>query len=225
MHGQEALLPIEVELSSLKVLLRSQKKGKEMLQQRLLDLERLALSREDAMEHYAKQAEMRKEKFNANLTPKSIKEGSLILRYNNRFDYNKSDKFVPHWEGSFKVLEIFDNGSYQLMDTSGNLHKTRVNGWRLKPYFSQVFDEQVESAQVSLDSNEPLGLIAQDPFLAQHVPCISSMSIGPITRPCIDTFFCNPGTTMEYISIGREDECTSRLQGKIVIEEVLEQEA
>ena len=39
--------------------------------------------------------------------------------------------------------------------------------------------------QVSLDSDEPLGLIAQDPFLAPHVPCISSMSIGPITRPCI----------------------------------------
>ena len=38
MHGQEALLPIEVELSSLKVLLYSQKKGKEGLKQCLLDL-------------------------------------------------------------------------------------------------------------------------------------------------------------------------------------------
>ena len=80
-------------------------------------------------------------------------------------------------------------------------------------------------AQVSLDSREPLGLIAQDPVLAQHVFCIMSMSIGPITRPCIDTVFCNPGTTMEHISIGREDECTSRLQGQFVIEEALEQEA
>ena len=135
-HGQEALLPIEVKLSSLKVFLQSQKKGKEGIKQRLLDLERLALSREEAMEHYAKKAEERKKKFNANLAPKGIKEGSLILRYNNRFDYNKSDKFVPHWEGPFKVVEMFDNGSYHLMDASGALHKTRVNGWRLKPYFS-----------------------------------------------------------------------------------------
>ena len=58
-HGQEALLPIEVELSSLKVLLRSQEKGKEGLKQCRLDLERIALNREDAMEHYAKQAEER----------------------------------------------------------------------------------------------------------------------------------------------------------------------
>ena len=95
-HGQEALLPIEVELSILRVLLHSQKKGKEGLKQRLLDLEGLALSREYAMLNYAKQAEERKKKFNAKLAPKDIKEGSLIMRYNNRFDYNKSDKFVRH---------------------------------------------------------------------------------------------------------------------------------
>ena len=89
-------MPIEVELSSLKVLLQSEKNGKELLKLHILDLERLALSREDAMGHYAKQVEERKKKFNANLPPKSITEGSLVLRYNNRFDYNKSDKFIPH---------------------------------------------------------------------------------------------------------------------------------
>ena len=98
LHSQEALLPIEVELSSLKVLLQSQRKGKEMLKQCLLDLERLALSREDAVEHYAKQAEERKKKLNANLAPKNITKRSLILRYNNRIDYIKSDSFVPHGE-------------------------------------------------------------------------------------------------------------------------------
>ena len=85
-----------MELSSLRVLLHSGKEGKEGLKQRLLDLERLALSREDAMIYYAKQAEERKRRFNAKLAPRDIKEGSLILRYNNRSDYNKSDKLVPH---------------------------------------------------------------------------------------------------------------------------------
>ena len=69
-------------------------------------------------------------------------------------------------------------------------------------------------------------MIAQDPVLAQHVPCISSMSIGPITRPCIDTFLGNPGTSMEHLSIDREDECTSRLQENVSDnEEALELEA
>ena len=105
-------MPIEVELSSLKVLLQSEKNGKELLKLCILDLERLALSREDAMEHYAKQAKERKRKFIANLAPENIAKGSLVLCYNNKFDYNKSDMFVPHWEGPFKVVNKFDNGSY-----------------------------------------------------------------------------------------------------------------
>ena len=48
------------------------------------------------MEHYAKQAEERKKKFDANLPPKNIAKASLVLHYNNKFDYNKSDKFVLH---------------------------------------------------------------------------------------------------------------------------------
>ena len=100
-----------------------------------------------------------------------------------------------------------------------------MNGWRLKPYFSQVLDNQEETAQVDLDSKEPLGVIAQDPSLAQHVPCISSMMIGPVTQPCIDTNLCNPGTTSGHLAIRGEDECTSRLQRKEVITKGLEQEA
>ena len=88
------------------------------------------MNREAAMEHYAKEADKRRIKFNKNLAVKEIKEGSLVLRYDNRFDYNKSDKFSPHWEGPFKVLERFaTNGSYQLMDISDKQHQTRVNGW------------------------------------------------------------------------------------------------
>ena len=88
------------------------------------------------------------------------------------------------------------------------------------------YPKKQDPEEVSLDSEEPLGLIAQDPFLAPHVPCISSMNIGPITRPCTDTFLCDPGTSVEHLSIDREDEYTSRLQ-EIVIEdeEALELEA
>ena len=100
------------------------------------------MDREATMEHYAKEADKRRIQFNKKLAVKEIKEGALVLRYDNRFDYKKSDKFSPHWEGPFKVLERFANGSYQLVDISGKQHQTRVNGWRLKPYFLQVFNEK-----------------------------------------------------------------------------------
>ena len=111
------------------------------------------------------------------------------------------------------------------MDASRELHKTRVNGWRLKPCFSQAMQDQAEAEQVILNSKKPLGVSAQDPALAQHVSCILSMSIGPITRTCIETILFSPSTTSGHLATGGEDECTSMLQRKSYITKGLEQEA
>ena len=77
MYGQEAILPIEVELSSLRVLVKGDENVKEKLKGWILDLENIDLSKEDAMEYYAKKAEKRRIKFNEKLVVKDIKEGSL----------------------------------------------------------------------------------------------------------------------------------------------------
>ena len=76
-------------------------------------------------------------------------------------------------------------------------------------------EDPAETAQVSLDNDKPLGVIAQNPLNAKHVPpCIESMSLGPTTRPCIGTSLCNPGTTSGHLAMSGEDECTSRLQSE-----------
>ena len=77
-YGQEAIFLIEVELSSLRVLVRENGNVKEKLKHRILDLEKLTLNREAAMEHYAEEADKRRIKFNRKLAVKEIKEGSLV---------------------------------------------------------------------------------------------------------------------------------------------------
>ena len=59
---------------------------------------------------------IRWKKFNENLTDKELKEGSLVLRYDNRFDYRKDGKLLAKWEGPFLILRKYANGSYQLQD-------------------------------------------------------------------------------------------------------------
>ena len=139
-YGKEAILPIEVQLASLRVLAREAQPSTTHLRNHILDLERLQLDREEAIAHYAAQAEQRRLKFNEGLSAKGLKRGMLVLRYDNRFDTRKDKKFMPRWEGPFIILKHYANGSYKLMDATGKLHKTRVNGWRLKPYF-QRFDQ------------------------------------------------------------------------------------
>ncbi|MCO5611402.1 hypothetical protein L7F22_065655 [Adiantum nelumboides] len=69
------------------------------------------------------------------LKDKELKRGMLVLRYDNRFDNRKDKKFLSRWEGPFLIRKKYSTGSYQMQEINGRLHKTRVNGWRLKPYF------------------------------------------------------------------------------------------
>ncbi|KAH7295136.1 hypothetical protein KP509_27G034000 [Ceratopteris richardii] len=95
-YGQEALLPIEVEIPSLRELVNeSGKSEQEVIQKRLIDLQEL--------------------------------KGSLVLRYDNCFDSRHDTKFQARWEVSFLIKTKFKNGSYELMDLSRKVHKTKVN--------------------------------------------------------------------------------------------------
>ncbi|MCO5605681.1 hypothetical protein L7F22_059865 [Adiantum nelumboides] len=75
-YGQEALLPIEVELGSLRVLARETTSSKEKLEQRILDLQRLELDREAATDYYITQANKKREQFNNKIKEKKLEEGS-----------------------------------------------------------------------------------------------------------------------------------------------------
>ena len=82
-YGQETILPIEVELASLRVMKTSKLKPKEKLKEQILKLELLHLDREQAKEYYTQKAEKRRKKLNKKLSPRDMIEGKLVLKYNN----------------------------------------------------------------------------------------------------------------------------------------------
>ncbi|MCO5562179.1 hypothetical protein L7F22_015805 [Adiantum nelumboides] len=150
-YGQEALLPIEVELGSLRVLARETTSSKEKLEQRILDLQRLELDREAATDYYITQANKKREQFNNKIKEKKLEEGMLVMRYDRRLDLSHSKKFFQRWEGPYVIFKKFKNGSYWLQDLSGKIHKYPVNGWRLKEFFQRI-QLIKEERQVSLDA-------------------------------------------------------------------------
>ncbi|KAH7435064.1 hypothetical protein KP509_06G047500 [Ceratopteris richardii] len=100
-HRQEALLPIEVETSSLCILLKGVESEEEVIQTSLIHLQHLTMKRELSMEHYINQVEKRREEFNKQLKDKGLREGTLFLRYDNYFDNKHDTKLQPRWEGLF----------------------------------------------------------------------------------------------------------------------------
>ncbi|MCO5603894.1 hypothetical protein L7F22_058048 [Adiantum nelumboides] len=147
----EALLPIEVELGSLRVLARETTSSKEKLEQRILDLQRLELDREAATDYYITQANKKREEFHNKVKEKKLEEGKLVMRYDSRLDLSHSKKFFQRWEGPYVIFKKFKNGSYQLQDLSGKIHKYPVNGWRLKEFFQRIQPIK-EERQVSLNA-------------------------------------------------------------------------
>ncbi|MCO5613463.1 hypothetical protein L7F22_067740 [Adiantum nelumboides] len=150
-YGQEALLPIEVELGSLRVLARETTSSKEKLEQRILDLQRLELDREAATNYYITQANKKREQFNNKVKEKKLEEGMLVMRYDSRLDLSHSKKFLQRWKGPYVIFKKFKNGSYWLQDLSGKIHKYPVNGWILKEFFQRIQPIK-EERQVSLDA-------------------------------------------------------------------------
>ena len=103
------------------------------------------------MQYYRQQAEKRRKKFNKKLSPKDMIEGQLMLKYDNRFDNRKDGKFLQRWEGPFQIMRRYDNKSYLLRDMTGKVHHTRVNGWRLKPYFQRNVESSGQHLFETLD--------------------------------------------------------------------------
>ncbi|MCO5576775.1 hypothetical protein L7F22_030595 [Adiantum nelumboides] len=160
--GKEALLPIEVEIPALKMMLKLEEANHDALKERLLYLQCLQLDRALALEHYEQVLKTSQAKANAKVKDKGIKKGDMVLRYNNKLDSTFQKKFQIKWQGPFLVLDRFPNGTYQLADLNGTLHKARVNGYRLKKYYARLMvlieDEPSfeESADMVADCEEIL---------------------------------------------------------------------
>ncbi|MCO5579123.1 hypothetical protein L7F22_032975 [Adiantum nelumboides] len=154
-YGKEALLLVEVELPVVKIIEKLLGQSSDAFKERLLQLQEVQLDRMSALKHYGQMQEKALEKINEKIKSKGIKKHDLVLRYNSKLDKTFQKKFQIKWEGPFKVVECFSNGTYQLANLDGALHKSRVNGLPLKLYHArlmmveqdEVFAEQVMSVR------------------------------------------------------------------------------
>ena len=136
-------------------------------------LQELQLDRVRALEHYEMAQEKTLARENQKVKRKGIFKGDLVLRYNSKLDKTFLKKFQVKWEGPFRVVDCFANGTYQLADLDGTLHASRVNGLRLKIYHSRLMlvekDGELEEETDALMTVEALdGEDLKSPFAADH---------------------------------------------------------
>ena len=75
------------------------------------------------------------------ISRREFKEGEEVLVFNSRLRLFPG-KLRKRWSGPFKVIKVYPHGAVELKAKDGENFK--VNGQRLKHYFSETFDRKEE---------------------------------------------------------------------------------
>ena len=102
-YGCEAVLPVEVEIRSLRVLLESKIPEYQWVESRLAQLTLLDEKRIKAMYHSQLYQKRIARAYNRKIKPGKIKEGDLVLKLTRPIMTDPRGKFKPNWEGPYSV--------------------------------------------------------------------------------------------------------------------------
>ncbi|KAL3689424.1 hypothetical protein R1sor_015733 [Riccia sorocarpa] len=151
-YGQEAILPIEFMLPTLRVLTGYSDKPDSTdpdltIKERIHQLHLLEETRIIALyKQYVAQSR-RKAIFDRLCKPLTFQKGDLVLKWNDRVG-KFPGKFPTYWYGSYEIEAVFSNGSLQLKTISGHLLASRTNGEKCKLYLPQDVSEARRFTQI-----------------------------------------------------------------------------
>ena len=133
MYGLEAILPIEVEIPSLRLAIGERLDTTESLTNRLTELEALNESRQLASQHMEVTQRRRKVAFDKSNKVRVLKPSTWVMVQDaRRLEFPA--KFDALWTGPYIIKEVFHNNLVQLKTIDGLDFPTRTNGGRCKEY-------------------------------------------------------------------------------------------
>ncbi|KAL3684965.1 hypothetical protein R1sor_002987 [Riccia sorocarpa] len=136
-YGLEPVLPIEMDIPTLRVHIQERLKVEDSLQEQRLVLTRLEEERVRVKEEAEILQKKRNERYDRHLKKscQNISKGDLALLFDSRKQHFPG-KLDLNWGGPYSVVEVFDNGSIQLAEMTGELLPTTTNASRVRRYYT-----------------------------------------------------------------------------------------
>ncbi|XP_028552068.1 uncharacterized protein LOC114579981 [Dendrobium catenatum] len=136
--GVEAVLLLEIELSSLQVTIQNdliQEQNARLRMEEFNALDELRLQAQQNLEIYR---EKMTKSFDRMVRPRAFQEEELILVLRRPIITHRriGGKFVSNWEGPFVIEKLFQGEAYQLIDLEGQRPMPPINGRYLKKYYA-----------------------------------------------------------------------------------------
>uniref|UniRef100_A0A2N9F1K7 Uncharacterized protein n=1 Tax=Fagus sylvatica TaxID=28930 RepID=A0A2N9F1K7_FAGSY len=131
--GSEAVVPVEIGLTTLRTSIYDEQKNEEQLR---LNLDLTDEVRETAEARMKRYQEKMARHYNSKVKPRQLSVGDLVLRKVTLATRNPSEgKLGPNWEGPYKVIEIRRPGTYHLEDMTGRRLPHPWNAEHLRKYY------------------------------------------------------------------------------------------
>lgn len=136
-YDMKAVLPIELEVPSLRVMAECDVSEAEWLSSRFEELMLFNERRLKALYHVQGYQRRIARAFNRKVKTKNLVEGDMVLKDIRAPAFDPRGKFRPKWVGPYIIKTILFGGAAQLIDFDGNEFSTLINLDLLKRYYPE----------------------------------------------------------------------------------------
>jgi hypothetical protein len=133
--GMEAVMPLEVEIPSLRVLIESKLEEVEWAKVRYEQLNMISEKRLAAICHHQLYQRRMAKAYDRKVRPREFKEGDLVLRKILPLPSEDRSKWAPNYEGPYVVKKAFSGGALLLTRMDGDDLPRHVNSDSVKKYY------------------------------------------------------------------------------------------
>ncbi|XP_074298269.1 uncharacterized protein LOC141629111 [Silene latifolia] len=136
-YGVEAVLPLELQMPSLRIAIQEGLTDDDKDKLRLTELESLDEKRLEAQQKLQYYQARLSRAFNKKVRPRSFQVGDLVLAVRRPIitSHKPVGKFTSKWDGPYMVQEVYTNGAYKIVDEDG-VRVGPINEKFLKRYYS-----------------------------------------------------------------------------------------
>jgi len=134
-YGMEAILPVEFEIPSMRVLMEAELSEVEWCQSKFDQLNLIEEMHMSALCHGQLYQKRIKQAFDKKVHPRQFGEGDLVLKKIQSFQHDSKGKWKPNYEGPYVVKRAFSGGAMTLATMDGDELPRPLNTDAVKKYF------------------------------------------------------------------------------------------
>ncbi|KAL1294075.1 hypothetical protein AAHE18_19G115200 [Arachis hypogaea] len=136
-YGHDAILPLEINLNTLRVSRQNDLSIEDFWDAMFDELNELDSERVLALDNIIRQKESITRSYNHRIKEKFFNVGELVLKF--ILPMEKKSRFLGKWshtwEGPFQVMRTYSGNAYQIKDIESGKVINSINGKYLKPFY------------------------------------------------------------------------------------------